>query len=98
MPDGNIQALTLIGAAFIQHCALDRPELVAFRQNILDTITLLTGKEEAAARDLLRRYLAWPDNLPDLSGPQPPDDNSRKPGIAQSAFAARQRGELPATY
>jgi hypothetical protein len=94
-PDGTIQALTLIGAAFIGRCALDRADLTAFRKLILETLAILKARDNGAAAALLGRYLAWPDDLPDLSILRPPGGNGRPEGVAQSAFARRQRGELP---
>jgi hypothetical protein len=95
MADGAIRALTLIGNAFVERCALNRPDLTAFRKMVLDTLAILAAKEDTAAASLLRRYLGWPDDLPDLSLLRPPGDNSRPGGIGQCAFARRQRGELP---
>ncbi|MBY0227884.1 MAG: hypothetical protein K2W96_01255 [Gemmataceae bacterium] len=97
-PDGSIQALTLVGAAFVLHCALDRVDLTAFRKLILDTLGLLQRKDDAAAEAVRRRWLSYPDDLPDLSLLRPPGGNTRPEGIARSAFARRQRGELPAAY
>ncbi|MBY0229135.1 MAG: hypothetical protein K2W96_07660, partial [Gemmataceae bacterium] len=95
--DGTIEALTLVGAGFIEICNLGRPVLMRFRRSILDVLAYLRAKGEPEADDLRRRYLAYPDDLPDLSGLRPPGGNSRPGGVAQSAFARRERGELPPT-
>jgi hypothetical protein len=47
---------------------------------------------------LQRRYLGYPANLPDLSALKPPGGNSRPEGIERSAFARRQRRDLPEVY
>jgi len=97
LPDGTIRALTLVGAGFIRLCDLQRPDLVSFRRRILDTIRILVAKRDPEASDLLRRYLAYPDDLPDLSSLHPPGGNSREEGKERSAFVRRRRGELPPT-
>ena len=56
------------------------------------------SKNEPEADELYRRCLAYPDDLPDLSALRPPGGNARPEGIAQSAFARRERGELSGTY
>src|SRR2546430_9244318 len=48
-----------------------------------------------SAAELRRRYLGYPANLPDLSALKPPGGNSYPEGIERSAFARRQRGDLP---
>lgn len=96
--DGTIRGLTPAGEDFIRVCRLDRSNLVAFRRLILDVLRLLSRKREREAGELRRRYLGYPANLPDLSVLKPPGGNSRPEGIEQSAFARRERGELPAVY
>lgn len=96
--DGTIRGLTAAGEDFIRICRLDRPNLVAFRRLILDVLRLLGRKRDPEAAELRRRWLGYPANLPDLSRLRPPGGNSRPEGISQSAFARRQRGELPEVY
>jgi len=98
LADGTARPLSLVGAAFIRLCGLQRPDLVSFRKRMLDTVALLAASDRADAADLLRSYLSYPDDLPDLSRLKPPGGNAREEGKRQSAFARRLRGELPATY
>ena len=93
--DGGIRALTAEGMSLIRLCRLDRPNLARHRRLLLDLLALLGGDD--AATDLGTRFLAYPADLPDLSLLRPPGGNSRPEGVALSAFARRQRGELPAT-
>lgn len=96
--DGTIRGLTPAGKEIIQICRLDRPHLTAFRRLILDTLALLSRKREREAADLMRRFLGYPPNLPDLAALKPPGGNSRPEGIAASHFESRRRGELPDVY
>lgn len=98
LADGNIRGLTPAGEDFIHTCQLDRPNLIAFRWLLLDTLALLSRKRDPEATELLRRYLGYPSQLPNLAVLRPPGGNSRPEGIGQSAFARRGRGELPETY
>jgi len=96
--DGTVRGLTPQGEDFIRICRLDRPNLVAFRRLILDVLRLLGRKRDEEAAELRRGYLGYPRNLPDLSLLKPPGGNSRPEGIHRSAFARRERGELPEIY
>jgi hypothetical protein len=42
--------------------------------------------------------MGYPQNLPNLRKLKPPHGNSRPTGLEHSAFAQRQRGELPSCY
>jgi hypothetical protein len=95
--DGTIRGLTPEGKEMIRICRRDRPNLLAFRRLILDVLRLLDRKRDREAAELRRRYLGYPANLPDLSKLKP-GGNSRPEGIQQSAFARRERGELPEVY
>jgi hypothetical protein len=79
----------------IDLCALDRPELVAFRRDLIALLTLLDRLRGAEAARLRKRYLGYPDDLPDLAALKPPGGNSRPQGLVESAFERRRRGELP---
>jgi hypothetical protein len=96
--DGTIRGLTRAGEELIRTCRLDRPLLTAFRRLVLDTLVLLRRKRDPDAGDLLRRYLGYPANLPDLAALRPPEGNSRPEGIADCSFARRRRGDLPDIY
>ena len=47
--------------------------------------------------ELFRRFMQYPDDLPDLSRLEPVG-NSRPDGVEQSCHARRRRGELPEIY
>jgi hypothetical protein len=96
--DGTIRGLTPAGEDLIRICRLDRPNLTAYRRLVLDTLALLRRKRQPGATDLLRRYLGYPANLPDLAALRPPDGNARPGGVADCAFERRRRGELLDVY
>jgi hypothetical protein len=96
--DGSIHGLTPAGEDLIRTCRLDRPNLTAFRRLVLDTLALLRRKRGPEAADLLRRYLGYPANLPDLAALRPPGGNSRPEGIADCAYERRRRGQLTEAY
>jgi hypothetical protein len=97
-PDGVIHALTPEGRELIRLCALDRPGLTRYRRDMLARLAYLRSRDDGEARLIESRYLAYPEDLPDLSALRPPGGNTRPEGIEHSAFARRMRGELPATY
>jgi len=73
---------------------LAEPELVEFRAMWIGILHL------AAVHDQLiyRRILGFPDDMPDLSGLQPPGGNERPEGVEQSYYCQRKRGQLPDAY
>jgi hypothetical protein len=96
--DGTIHGMTPAGNDLIRSCRLDRPNLTAFRRLILDTLALLRRKRGSEAAELLRRYLGYPANLPDLAALRPPGENARPEGVAACACERRRRGELAEAY
>ncbi len=97
-PDGTIRALTKLGQGLIEVCALNRPELVSFRRDIRTLLALLATRRGEAAVRLRKRYLGYPDDLPDLASLRPPGGNSRPEGLAMCCFERQLRGELPESY
>jgi hypothetical protein len=97
-PDGTVRALSRSGEALIDVCALNRPDLVAFRRDLRTLLELLAQRRGKEAARLRQRYLGYPDDLPDLASLRPPGGNSRPNGIAECAFERRRRGELPEAY
>jgi hypothetical protein len=49
-------------------------------------------------RELFKRLMGFPADLPDLASLKPPDGNTRPGGVAASHFERRAHGELPETY
>lgn len=96
--DGTIRALTPRGEALIDVCALNRPDLVAFRRDLRTLLDLLARRRGEDATRLRQRYLGYPDDLPDLATFRPPGGNSRPEGIATCSLERRRRGELLDIY
>jgi hypothetical protein len=96
--DGTIRALTKQGKALIDVCALNRPELVTFRRDMRTLLALLNQRSGDAAEKLRKRYLGYPDDLPNLAALRPPGGNSRPEGVATCCFERRRRGELADSY
>jgi hypothetical protein len=92
--EGTIHASTPPARKLIDLLGLNRPRLREFRELWISIVRLA----ERCDRDLLRRLLGYPADLPDLSALRPPGGNARPAGVAQSHFARRQRGELAGGY
>jgi hypothetical protein len=97
-PDGTLRGLTRQGEVLIDVCALNRPDLVSFRRDMRMLIALLAERRGETAQQLRKRFLGYPDDLPDLARLRPPGGNWRSEGLAISYFERRRRGELPDTY
>ena len=97
-PDGLALALTPEGQSLVDVCALNRPELVAFRRDLILLLALLEKRQGADAIRLCKRYFGYPDDLPDLATLRPPKGNARPDGIAASCLEQQRRGELPEFY
>lgn len=97
-PDGSVAALTSQGETLVDVCALNRRELMAFRRDLMALLALLDKRRGADAERLRKRYLGYPDDLPDLAILRPPGGNARPDGIASSYLEKRRRGELPEFY
>lgn len=94
--DGSIVELTKAGHRLVQVLGLDQPDLNTLRARLLGVLGFLSSRAEGS--DLMRKWLAFPANLPDLARLRPPLGNSRPRGVRQSAFERRRRGELPDIY
>jgi hypothetical protein len=91
--DGTIQAGNPEAARLIELLGLDSQDYTEFRKLWIDIVAVARQKP-----DLYLRLMGYPEDLPDLRLPQPPGGNSRPAGVEQSAFARRERGELPSDY
>ncbi len=92
--DGTIHAADPEAARLIELLGLDSPQSAEFRMLWIGIASLAARHEP----ELYRRLMGYPDDLPDLRRLQPPGGNSRPEGLANSALARRERGELPACY
>lgn len=96
---GTVTALTPEGAIFVDVLRLNTPGRIRLRQ---DRFTLLRLKQkypqDEDADAIYRRAFGYPADLPDLSALNPPGGNANRGSETRSAFARRQRGELPDVY
>ncbi len=90
--------MTAQGETLVDVCALNRPELVAFRRDLILLFAVLEKRRGVDAIRLRQRYLGYPADLPDLAVLRPPKGNARPDGIAASCLEKQQRGELPEFY
>jgi hypothetical protein len=92
--DGTLDARTRESHQIVRVLKLNVPSLITFRRMWIGILELSRQQDPV----LYRRILGFPDDLPDLSGLQPPGGNSRPDGIERSFLRQRQRGELPDVY
>lgn len=93
--DGTIHANANSEAArLIDLLGLDSSEYTEFRKRWIDIVALAQQHKP----ELYQQLMGYPANLPNLRRMKPPGNNSRPAGVEQSAFARRERGELPSTY
>lgn len=88
--DGRIRFLTPDGQRFVRLLGLDDPSLQEFRRRLMETIN--------ASQEEFRRWMSYPEDLPDLTEPPQPPFNSRPDGVSQSCHARKQRGDLDEVY
>ena len=92
--DGRIHTDNPEAAQLIEVLGLNSPQSTEFRALWIGIVALAVRHEP----DLYRRLMGYPADLPNLSRLQPPGGNSRPKGVDLSAFARRERGELPRCY
>ena len=91
--DGTLAGLTSEADRLIRALFLNSPAMVRWRRMWIRICELAAECDP----DLFRQLLAYPEDVPDLGECHPPA-NARPEGLPQSAFARRERGELPETY
>jgi hypothetical protein len=96
--DGTVEGLTPKGDRMVAVLDLNRSGLRDFRRRWLTTLRSIQQAGSTVPPDLLRQWLGYPDDLPDLAPLRPPKGNTRPGGIHQSHFRRQQRGELPDLY
>jgi hypothetical protein len=91
--DGQVTALNSSGHRLVTVLRLNHERYVKERLKQMQLLSLLARHDKA----LFERLMGFPSELPDLEGSKLPY-NRRPQGIAESHYAKRQRGELPAVY
>lgn len=96
--DGSIKPLTTDGAEHVELLELDDPVLTEFRGRLISTLQRLQSLPDEHAQSLVRKWLGFPDDLPNLSALRPPEGNKRPTGVAECYFKQKQMGRLPEIY
>lgn len=91
--DGHVEALSAAGESLIKKLRLNNTKNIECRSRWMRTLATL----QVCNPDLYGEFMAFPDDLPDLRTKNAPQ-NSRPESLANSFFALRERGELPASY
>lgn len=93
--DGVIHALDQrgVGAAVIEALRLDAPEYTRLRRQVIETVAGLRSRPR-----VLKLWLGYPDDLPNLSAEKTPKHNKRPKGIHDSHYERKRRDELPDYY
>lgn len=91
--NGEIRPLNDDGVTIIEALRLDAPEYTRLRYSIIATVAALRRNPR-----VLKLWLGYPDNLPNLSLEKTPRSNTRPQGIHHSHHERKARGELPDYY
>ena len=95
--DGTIVCHTKQLLRIVRVLGLDSSEHKEFRRLIIDIIAMAASTTSGKHKELFKRLMGYPHDIPSLSR-KTPSKNSRKPGIQESAFERRKRGELSDVY
>jgi hypothetical protein len=91
--DGTIHADADSAARLIELLGLNSREYTEFRKLWIE-IAVVTQERPG----LYVQLMGYPADLPNLRLRRPPGGNTRPAGVEESAFARRERGELPTFY
>jgi HNH endonuclease len=95
LENGEVEALNSCGVKLRDALRLNSRSNVEYRSKWMKTLAVLEVNEP----ELFRKYMGFPDDLPDLRPPKKRvPSNTRPEGVANCFFALRERGELPETY
>lgn len=96
--DGTIEVMTPEAVEHVQVLGLDDPVLTNFRARIVRTLRRLQALPDQESKAILREWLGFPEDLPNLAALRPPGGNIRPDGIAQCCYKQRHIGTLPEAY
>ncbi len=89
--DGNIHALHPEGKRLILSAALDEPDAVRWREEMIARIKGYKKHEP----ERYRSALGFPDDLPDLESKKPPGGNTKPAGAKNCRYRQRADQALP---
>lgn len=96
--DGSIKPLTPHGAEHLELLELDDPILTEFRGRLISTIKRLQALPDDQAQTLVKKWLGFPEELPNLAALRPPEGNRRPSGVMDCYFEQRKQHKLPEVY
>ena len=96
--DGTIRALTPEGAEHIEILELDDPIVTEYRSRLISTFKRLMSSSDEESQNLLKKWLGFPADLPNLAALKPPLGNKRPDGLKDSYFELRKLNSLPEVY
>ena len=94
---GEVRWLTTEGQRIVRKLGLNHDTRINFRRRLFRFHLASAQQPDSEFAQLMRGYLSYPRDLPDLSRLRPPI-NSNPGGIAQSHFERRKRCELEDIY
>jgi hypothetical protein len=96
--DGTIRGLTPEGIAHIKVLRLDDPDITEYRRQILQIIRLIEQSTDRDALSLLRDWIGFPHDLPNLAVKRPPGGNTFPSAAEDCYYQQRLKGSLPDYY
>ncbi len=94
LPDGRVESTEEAAQRLILQLDLNSPRMVEWRILWMRIADLAERQD----RDLWRRIVGFPNELPDLRRMRPPAGNGRPEGIVESWAVQSERGKLPEFY
>jgi len=96
--DGRVHGRTSTGGKLIDVLILDRPKLRRLRNMLMTVLPVLERSKRPEDIAMLRFWLGFPTDLPDLRRKRPPGGNSKPSGVKTCYFCQQASGLLPEFY
>lgn len=90
---GEVEAMNEAGDVLIRELQLNHPAQIRARRRMLEALVFAR-----ADFNEWKKWMGFPEKLPNLGTEKPPMGNDRPEGILASCHERRQRGELPDWY
>lgn len=91
---GEVEAIQEAGTVLIRELKLNHPAQVRARRRMLEALAIFARIDV----EEWKKWMSFPQDLPNLRTKKPPMGNDRPEGIVASCYERRQRGELPDWY
>lgn len=90
----EVEALNDLGKILIRELHLNAPQQLRARSRMIRALEILRRDDF----EEWKKWMAFPNELPNLRMKVPPGGNERPEGIGESCYERRVRGELPEWY